>query len=695
MRLGLALGIARRANAGGASGPAVTALVATATGGTTAQLDITASAGTLYWYISTSATPPSVANIKDGTGATSFGNYTHPGTFTGPSGLTASTTYYPYALVNDGVSDSEIYAGASFATEAADVTAPSLTSPGATVLDTTSADLNVTTDEGRGTLWAIASTVNSPPSAAQIKLGQDGSGTTTNVAFAAGGGAGVNVSATGVQTITATGLTEVAHYGFLYQEDPTGNGSSVVATGAFTPADVTGPVLSSAEGTVSGSYGGTGAVNTDTGEGLLSSVATKSSTTPTATQIIAGQDHTGAAVPTGAKDLANTVSASGPQAVAFSDLDGASAYWAHFAQTDVATNQSNAITASASFTTAAAAVPGTMSAPSLAVDSSTQITATLAADPARNGADITSYDLRHSTDEATWTTVTGITSPHAITGLSAATLYYVQTRAVNSVGAGAWSASASDTTSSGSFAPSSLFASAEQGLAFEIATSTCFTDTVGGTAAAVTDAVAAISDISGNANHLSPLGGPILRQEGTGEYYLEMDGTNDGIPFPADITGSEARTVILGIKADEAAGATASLAIFTLGGNLSNTGEAWALYHESSLALRTGGNKIFNAALGTSAAVVLTNYWATSLGTGVVDDAVLRIDGTALGQTSATGATINTTPATFAPRIAAWNSGGTEGDNLQCRIYAGIIINRLLTAGELADAEAWVAARIP
>lgn len=538
MKMGLGLGLQKRGGNAGPSGPAVTALVATATGGTTAQLDITASAGTLYWYISTSATPPSVANIKDGTGATSFGNYTHPGTFTGPSGLTASTTYYPYALVNDGVSDSEIYAGASFATEAADVTAPSLTSPGATVLDTTSADMTVTTDEGRGTLWAIASTVNSAPSAAQIKLGQDGSGTTTNVAFAAGGGAGVNVSATGVQTITATGLTEVAHYGFLYQEDPTGNGSSVVATGAFTPADVTGPVLSSAEGTVSGSYGGTGAVNTDTGEGLLSSVATKSSTTPTATQIIAGQDHTGAAVPTGAKDLANTVSASGPQAVAFSDLDGASAYWTHFAQTDVATNQSNAITASASFTTAAVAVPGTMSAPSLAVDSSTQITATLAAAPARNGADISSYDLRYSTDEASWTTVTGVTSPHAISGLSASTLYYVQTRAVNSAGAGAWSASASDTTSAGgAFTPADLFTAEAGGWWQASDLSKLWQDSARTTQVAADGDPVGAWDTNVNSTHFlqATSGARPLYKTSAGVHWLQFDGADDAISAAINI----------------------------------------------------------------------------------------------------------------------------------------------------------------
>ena len=104
---------------------------------------------------------------------------------------------------------------------------------------------------------------------------------------------------------------------------------------------------------------------------------------------------------------------------------------------------------SASATETTFAAPDQMAAPSLVVDSDTQITATLAADPPTNGTPITSYDLRYSTDEATWTELTGITSPRAITGLTGSTLYYVQSRAVASDASpaqGAWSASATATT---------------------------------------------------------------------------------------------------------------------------------------------------------------------------------------------------------------------------------------------------------
>ncbi len=91
----------------------------------------------------------------------------------------------------------------------------------------------------------------------------------------------------------------------------------------------------------------------------------------------------------------------------------------------------------------AATVPGTMSAPALAQISQTQLSVTRAAAPAPGAGPITSYDLRYSVDQSSWTTLTAIASPQTLSGLAAGTLYYVQTRAVNGFGPAAWSVSAS------------------------------------------------------------------------------------------------------------------------------------------------------------------------------------------------------------------------------------------------------------
>ena len=54
--------------------------------------------GTLYWYLSTSATPPSSADLKAGTGSVQFGNLvpTLGANTVDLTGLTSSTEYWHY-----------------------------------------------------------------------------------------------------------------------------------------------------------------------------------------------------------------------------------------------------------------------------------------------------------------------------------------------------------------------------------------------------------------------------------------------------------------------------------------------------------------------------------------------------------------------------------------------------------------------
>ncbi len=82
--------------------------------------------GTLYYFISTSASAPSISDLKDGTGSVKFGNdtsITNPQTFA-VTGLTASTTYFTYFIQNDGVADSNILESGSWATTSGLVVTP-------------------------------------------------------------------------------------------------------------------------------------------------------------------------------------------------------------------------------------------------------------------------------------------------------------------------------------------------------------------------------------------------------------------------------------------------------------------------------------------------------------------------------------------------------------------------------------------
>ncbi|MGI9257061.1 MAG: fibronectin type III domain-containing protein, partial [Salinispira sp.] len=88
-------------------------------------------------------------------------------------------------------------------------------------------------------------------------------------------------------------------------------------------------------------------------------------------------------------------------------------------------------------------VPGTMAAPTLEVGNEQLIAAWTA--PNNGGSPITAYELQYRTGDEAWTEITsgiGTNTDHSITGLTKAAEYDVQVRAVNAIGAGDWSESA-------------------------------------------------------------------------------------------------------------------------------------------------------------------------------------------------------------------------------------------------------------
>lgn len=118
-----------------------------------------------------------------------------------------------------------------------DSTAPVLILPTGTQTGATTATLGVTTNEGsspdsaNGTLYAVASTSATPPSAAQIIAGHDSTG------GAAAYAANQAVATTGAKTFSATGLVaSTTYYAYFVQKDFAGNTSSVAASASFTTA---------------------------------------------------------------------------------------------------------------------------------------------------------------------------------------------------------------------------------------------------------------------------------------------------------------------------------------------------------------------------------------------------------------------------------------------------------------------------
>lgn len=112
---------------GDVTAPTLSSATGTQTGQTTASLGVTTNEanGTLYSFVSTSATPPSATDLKAGTGAV-FANsqtITTTGAKTASAtGLTASTVYYVHWLHRDAAgNDSTIATSSSFTTASSGV----------------------------------------------------------------------------------------------------------------------------------------------------------------------------------------------------------------------------------------------------------------------------------------------------------------------------------------------------------------------------------------------------------------------------------------------------------------------------------------------------------------------------------------------------------------------------------------------
>jgi len=215
--------------------PVLTLPTDVSTGVTTGDGTVTTNVGvgTLYFFVSITATPPSSVDIVDGTGATNFGNQTVAATGVqnvSATGLSGNTTYYIHYMHRDGASDSNISTADGFTTSAApDTTAPILSSPTDANSGETTSTGTIVTDEGNGTLYWVVTTSATTPSKAQIKAGQDNS----SVSATADGSQ--TVTSSGVENIASTGLTNNTAYTTHYMhEDAATNQSNAISASGFT-----------------------------------------------------------------------------------------------------------------------------------------------------------------------------------------------------------------------------------------------------------------------------------------------------------------------------------------------------------------------------------------------------------------------------------------------------------------------------
>jgi hypothetical protein len=198
--------------------------------------------------------------------------------------------------------------------------APVLSSPTATTTGDTTADGSVTTDQANGNLYFVVTTSATSPTEAQVKAGQDHTGGLAAYSGSQG------VSGSGVQNVSASGISPDTTYYFHFMHENTDSVQSDVSTSASFTTFIA-PVLSSPTGTATGTSTADGSVSTNQANGTLYFVVTGTSTAPTQAQVKAGQDHTGSSA---SDSGSQTVSSTGVKNVSATGLTANTKYYFYF-----------------------------------------------------------------------------------------------------------------------------------------------------------------------------------------------------------------------------------------------------------------------------------------------------------------------------------------------------------------------------
>lgn len=165
------------------------------------------------------------------------------------------------------------------------------------------------------------------------------------------------------------------------------------------------------------------------------------------------------------------------------------------------------------------------------------------------------------------------------------------------------------------WSPLSLFSNGEQGALYDPSDfSTLYQDSAGTTpVTAVSQPVGKMLDISGNNNHAyraTASSRPVLRQNGSGYYYLEFDGVDDSLSTNTlDLTVTDSATLFVGIKNLQD---TINQIVVDVGHSFSNTysfGIAAPLSTLETVSFGSRGSTTIRQAVGTIAAAPVTGVF--------------------------------------------------------------------------------------
>ena len=244
----------------------------------------------------------------------------------------------------------------------------------------------------------------------------------------------------------------------------------------------------------------------------------------------------------------------------------------------------------------------------------------------------------------------------------------------------------------GSFTPDATFFAGAAGVAYDFSdASKLYTDT-GRTTLVTTagDLIASATDLSGNGKHASQ--STESKRFAWQTTYAAADGTNDALVTPSiDFTGTDEITVIACVHKASGGGFQALMELGSAG-----SGRNLAIYAPTSIGSDYGF--YLNGATLNTARIPSISAPDTS----VISWAINRSEATKEAQFNAlrrNGAAV--TPTFISSTAASAGNfinailyiGSREGSSLflNGRIYRMVVIGRLLTAGEIAQCEAWCA----